>query len=62
MTGGYATASAEVAEAEEAQQQIQAPATQLRLEIGAKVIPHPEKVRNRRTQGLNLSVEFLNGT
>ncbi len=49
ITGAYAAASADVAEAIDVDKDISAPATQLRLEIGAKVIPHPDKVCNGLT-------------
>ena len=49
MMGVCATASADVAEALEVQEKTPAPTTQLRLEIGAKVIPHPDKVRSSFT-------------
>ncbi len=42
--GPCAAASADVAEALEVQAETPAATTQLRLEIGSKVIPHPDKV------------------
>ncbi|BDA48584.1 Protein phosphatase PTC7 homolog [Coccomyxa sp. Obi] len=43
VAGAYAAASSDVVEAVDVDKDIPAPATQLRLEIGAKVIPHPDK-------------------
>lgn len=49
VTGAYAAAAADVVEAVDVDREKSAPATQLRLEIGAKVIPHPDKVWNGLT-------------